>query len=37
MASLTIVMLIIWAGLFGYLWTLSRRLEQVKRKVDKSP
>ena len=34
MIPLTIVMLVIWAGLLGYLWTLSRRLEEVKRRIE---
>ena len=34
MLPLTIVMLLIWAGLFGYLWTLSRRVERIRRKLE---
>lgn len=29
-----IVTSIVWLGLFAYLWTLSRQLEQLRRKQD---
>ncbi|PIU95182.1 MAG: hypothetical protein COZ06_05260 [Armatimonadetes bacterium CG_4_10_14_3_um_filter_66_18] len=30
-----VVSLIVWVGLFAYLWTLSRQVEALKRKLEK--
>ncbi|NCO42227.1 MAG: CcmD family protein [Armatimonadetes bacterium] len=35
MIPVAVVSLIVWVGLFAYLWTLSRQVEALKRKLEK--
>jgi CcmD family protein len=30
-----VVTLIVWLGLFAYLWTLSRQVDALKRRLEK--
>ena len=30
------VTLIVWLGLFAYLWNLSRKVEALKKEIDRS-
>jgi len=34
--SVMIIILIIWAGIFGYMWHLSGQVRMLKTKIEKS-